>query len=132
MGPGSEKKCYGTYSDKPDGKWDETAEEMMLNFSGVAHPIVRATSALERGEFKSKGGGKKTIHVNGCEENVEGILRTIISANQFSFYEGVADLCRELPKHSKASGQLDVNEHLETMEIPTELSNPDHDADGEE
>ena len=31
--------------------------------------------------MKSKGGGgKKTIHYNGSEENVELILRTIISA----------------------------------------------------
>ena len=33
LGPGSEKKWYGTYSDKPDGDWDKTAERMMLNFS---------------------------------------------------------------------------------------------------
>ena len=32
LGPGSEKKWYGNYSDKPDGDWDETAERMMLNF----------------------------------------------------------------------------------------------------
>ena len=34
LGPGSEKKLYGTYSDKPDGAWDKTAEQMMLNFAG--------------------------------------------------------------------------------------------------
>ena len=31
--PGSEKKWYGTYTDKPDGSWDQTAENMMANFS---------------------------------------------------------------------------------------------------
>ena len=51
---GSEKKWYGTYSDKPDGKWDKTAERMMLNFAESGHPIFRATSALERGELRSK------------------------------------------------------------------------------
>ena len=30
LGPGSEKKWYGTYSDKPDGDWDKTSEQMML------------------------------------------------------------------------------------------------------
>ena len=30
LGPGSEKKWYGTNSDKPDGVWDKTAEDMML------------------------------------------------------------------------------------------------------
>ena len=116
----------------PDGKWDEAVEQMMLNFSETAHPIFLSTSALERGELRSKGGGKKTIHFNGSEENIELILRTVISANQLSVYGAVADLCRELPKHSRASGKLDVEEHLETMEIPTELSNPDHHADEEQ
>ena len=52
LGPGSEKKWCGTHSDKPDGKWDETAERMMHNFSEAAHPIFRATSVLVRGELK--------------------------------------------------------------------------------
>ena len=30
LGLGSEKKWYGTYSDKPDGVWDEAAVEMMI------------------------------------------------------------------------------------------------------
>ena len=47
MRPGSEKKWYGTYSDKPGGRWDKTAERMMLNFVESGHPIIRATSALE-------------------------------------------------------------------------------------
>ena len=32
LGTGSEMKWYGTYSDKPDGVWDKTAEEMMIEF----------------------------------------------------------------------------------------------------
>ena len=53
-GPGSEKKWCGTYSDKPDGNCDKTAERMMLNFAESGHPIFRASSALERGELRSK------------------------------------------------------------------------------
>ena len=56
--PGSEKKWYGTYTDKPDGSWDQTAENMMSNFSDSRHP----SSAFERGELRSKGGGKKSLH----------------------------------------------------------------------
>ena len=37
-----------------DGAWDKTAEQMMLNFAGTSHPIFRASSALERGEIRSK------------------------------------------------------------------------------
>ena len=60
---------------------------MMLNFAESGHPVFRATSPLGRGELKSKGGGKKTIHYNGSEENVELIPRTIISANELSISE---------------------------------------------
>ena len=54
LGPGSGKKWYGTCSDKLDGAWDETAEKMMIEFSETAHPIFRASSALERGKFRRK------------------------------------------------------------------------------
>ena len=45
--------------------------EMMIEFSETAHPIFRASSALERGELRSKEGSKMTIHFNGSEQNVE-------------------------------------------------------------
>ena len=38
LGPGSEKKWYGTYSDKPDGIWDKTAEKMMLEVAETIPP----------------------------------------------------------------------------------------------
>ena len=34
LGPGSEKKWYGTYTDKHDGSWDQTALKMMAHQSG--------------------------------------------------------------------------------------------------
>ena len=52
--PGSEKKWYGTFSGRPDGSWDKTAEQMMMSFSESGHPIVRASSACERGELKKQ------------------------------------------------------------------------------
>ena len=64
-GPGSEKKWYGTYDHKPDGSWDITAEKMLLTFAETQHPVFRGTSALERGDLRSKGSGKKSIHFNG-------------------------------------------------------------------
>ena len=33
LGPGSEKKWYGTYDHKPDGSRDRTAEKMLLTFA---------------------------------------------------------------------------------------------------
>ena len=59
-GPGSEKKWSGTCAHKPDGEWDKTAEGMMPNFAESGHPAFRSSSALERGEVKSKGKGVKT------------------------------------------------------------------------
>ena len=68
---GSEKKWYGTRVSKPDGEWDRAAEDMMLNFAESGHPVFRASSALERGEFKSKGKGIKSIHFDGCDDTVK-------------------------------------------------------------
>ena len=40
---------YGTYSDKPDGNWERTAEMMMVQLhTESSHPIFRAFCAFER------------------------------------------------------------------------------------
>ena len=126
LGPGSEKKWYGTYSDKPDRDWDKTAR-MMLNFAESGHPFFRATSALERGELRSKAKGKKPIHFNSSEETIELILRTMISVNQLSIYGAVADSCKELSKESEVAGKLAAN----AMEIPAELPIADRHSNAE-
>ena len=64
----------------------------MANFSGSGHPIFRASSAFERGELRSKGGDKKSIHFNGSHEPIEWPFRTVISVNQLSIYGAIADL----------------------------------------
>ena len=64
-GLGSEKKWwYGSYDCQPDGSWKRTAEKMLLNFARSGHPIFRCTSALERGQIRSKAGGKTSMHLN--------------------------------------------------------------------
>ena len=128
MGPKSEKKWYATYSDEPDGVWDETAEDMMLELAETIHPMFRASSALEREELRSKGGGKKTIHFNSSEQNVELIVRTVTSANQLSMYGSEADVCTEVSKDTVAAGKPEAHaaqDPLQTMEIPTELHTAD-------
>ena len=67
---------------------------MMMNLSESCHPTFRASSAFQRGEVRSKR-GKKSIHFNGGDENIELLLRTVISANQLSVYGAIADLCNE-------------------------------------
>ena len=82
---------------------------MMLNLHSESdHPILRATSALERGELRSKEKGKKSFHCNGSEETFELILRTIISVNQLSVYGAVADLCKELSDDSVIKGRFGI------------------------
>ena len=46
-GPGSEMQWYGTHVCKPDGQWDEFAENMMINSAESGNPMFRASSALE-------------------------------------------------------------------------------------
>ena len=89
--PGSEKKWYGTYDCKPDGSWNRTAEKMLQNFAGSGHPIFRCTSALERGELRSKGGGKTSIQFHGSTQDIELLLQVVISVHQLSIHGAVAD-----------------------------------------
>ena len=91
----------------------------MTNFSDSGHPIFRASSAFERGEIRSKGRGKKYTYFKSSDENIELVLRTVISANQLSVYGAVADLCNELSEDLGAPEKPEAPDHLESMEIPT-------------
>ena len=90
---------------------------MLHNFTGSGHPIFRCTSPLERGQLRSNEGGKATIHFNGSTENIELLLRMVISVHQLSLC-GAADRIAESPvgqrgqRKAVASGQLDKQEIL--------------------
>ena len=62
IGFGSEKKWYSVKEDSPQGIWDKLAEKMLIEFAESGHPIFRATTPLSRGQLKSKGHGKLSIH----------------------------------------------------------------------
>ena len=108
------------------------AEEMMLNFSDSSHPIFRASSAFERRELRSKEDGKKPIHFDGSDENIELHLHTLISANQLSVYGAIADLCSELPKDLRAPVKPAARDRLEKMAIPTGLSFTENSANAQQ
>ena len=78
LGPGSKTKWNATDTFRPGGEWDRVAELMMINFSESGYPTFRATSALERGTLKSKGGGTLSINFCGDCDNVELIFRTFL------------------------------------------------------
>ena len=75
--PESEKKWCGTYSDKPDGDWDKTAERMMLNFAESGPPNISCLQRPGKRRINKQSKGK-SIDVNGSDETIEFILRTII------------------------------------------------------
>ena len=94
IGPGSEKKCSSISEDRPQGEWDRMAELMMITLKESGHTVFRATSPLSRGQLKSKGGGKLSIHYCADLETIETVFRTNISVNQLCLYGAVAEMCR--------------------------------------
>ena len=120
LGPGPEKEWHGTYGCKPDGSWDRTAEKMLLNFAGSGHPTFRGSSALERGEFRSKDGGKTSIHFNNSTQNIELLLQMVISFNRHSIYGAVTDMIEELPVGQKAPEKPAAPSQLDKQEILTQ------------
>ena len=87
---------------------------MLQNFQDSCHPIFRCTSPLERGQL-SKGGGKTTRNFNGSTENIELLVQMVISVNQLSLFEAVADMIADLPAGQRAPRkpvQLDKQEIL--------------------
>ena len=113
-----------THTYKPNGKWDRVAEDMMLNFSESGHPVFRRSSALERGDLKSKGQGQLSKHFCGDDGTAEVVLGTIISVNQLSIYGAVADMCDELAWRisgcSESTGKLVAQNNSETTVMPAE------------
>ena len=108
IGPGSEKKWYSMEENSPQGIWNHIAEKMLLEFAESGCPIFRATTPFSRCKLKSKGHGKLSIHFAADQKTIETIFRIIVTANQFSLYGAVANMCEEFEFHQDRSGQPDV------------------------
>ena len=117
LGPGSEKKWYSISADSPQGEWDRMAEKMMVKFGESGHPVFRATSPLSRGQLKSKGGGKLSIHYCADLETITTVFRTITSVNQLSLYGAVADMCEECESYH--AGRPVVGGQLNSSFVPS-------------
>ena len=107
IGPGSEKKWYSA-ENSPQGAWDNIAEEMLLEFAESGHPTFRATTPLSRGQLKSKGHGKLSIHFAADEFTIDTIYRIILSVNQLSVYGAVAAIFEEFESHQDGSGEPEI------------------------
>ena len=77
----------------------------MLEFGESRHPVFRATSPLSRGQLKSKGGGKLSIHYCADLDTMKTVFRTITSVNQLSLYGAVAEMCKEYETFHDRTGQ---------------------------
>ena len=65
VGPGDEKKWYGTLLYTSEGKWDSTATQMVERFKDTRHPVFKSISALSRGIMKKKHNRHHTLQC-GC------------------------------------------------------------------
>ena len=59
---------------------------MLLEFAESGCPIFRATTAMSRGQLRSEGHGKLSIHFAATQATIETVFRIIVSANQLSLY----------------------------------------------
>ena len=126
LGPGSEKKWYSTYMDRPRGEWDRVAELMMLKFGESGHPVFRSTSPLSRGVLKSKGGGKLSIHFCADEGPIETVFRTTISVYQLSMYGAVSKLCEECKTCHVRTGRLVLAGQSDPLFVPSVMKTHTH------
>ena len=128
IGPGSVKKWYPS-ENSPQGAWDRVAEDMLLKFAESGHPIFRATTPLSRGQLKSKGKGKVSIHFSADQDTVDTIYRIILSVNQLSIYGAVAAICDEYEGHPDSTGEPVILEGQSIVlgEIKAEV--PAHDEE---
>ena len=79
-----------------------------MEFAQSGHPTFRARTPLSRGQLKSKGHGKLSIHFAADEHTIETIFRIILSVNQLSVYGAVAATCEELESHQDGSGDPEI------------------------
>ena len=52
---------------------------MILTLAESGHPVFRATSPLSRGQLRSKGRGKLSLHFGADQETIKTVFRTITS-----------------------------------------------------
>ena len=93
------------------------------NLSKAHVQFFRATTPLSRGQLRSKGHGKLSIHYCVDQLTIETIFLIIVSANQLSLYGAVANMCEEYESHHDRSGRPDkvMGESIVLSAIKTEV-----------
>ena len=101
----------------------------VVELAESGHPIFRATNPLSRGQLKSKGRGKLSIHFTADQDTVDTIYRIILSVNQLSVNGAVAAICKEFEDHQDRTGEpvILVGQSIVLGEVKAET--PVHDED---
>ena len=97
---------------------------MLVGFAESGCPIFRATTPLSRGQLKSKGHGKLSIHFAAVQETIETTFCIIVYANQLSLYGAVTEMCEEYETLHDRSERPDVEmgQSIVLSAIKTEVS----------
>ena len=95
------------------------AEKMVVTLAESGCPVFRATTPLSRGQLRSKGHGKLSIHFAATQETIETIFRMIVSANQLSLYRAVAEMCEECESCHDRTGRLVVEGQSDPLFVPS-------------
>ena len=75
-----------------------------------------------RGQLKSKGHGKLSIHFAADQETIETIFRIIVSANQLSLYRAVEEICEEYESlHERTVRPVVMGQSIVVNAIKTEV-----------
>ena len=84
---------------------------------------------MSRGQLKSQGRGKLSIHFTADQNTVDTINRIILSVNQLSVYGAVAVICEEFEDHQDRTGELVilVGQSIVLGEVKTEIHLHDED-----
>ena len=91
----------------------------MVTLAESKHPIFRATSPLSRGQLKSKGGGKLSIHYCADQDTITTVFRTITSVNQLSHCGAVAEMCEEYESFNDRTGKPVVGGQSSSSFVPS-------------
>ena len=88
---------------------------------------------MSRGQLKSKGHGKLSIHFAATQETIETVFRKIGSANQLSLYGAVAEMCEECESYHDRTGRPVVGGQSSSSFVPSVIKtnmplNDDHHA----
>ena len=93
-----------------------------MEFAESGCPIFRATTPFSRGQLKSKGHGKLSIHCAADQETIEPIFRIIVSANQLSLHGTIAEICEEYESfHERTGRPVVMGQSSSSLVIMTEV-----------